>query len=55
MFVHHRFEVKDALKEGGSVTFFTAGGGGYGPAGERPRKLIERDRRLGYVAAMNGS
>jgi len=37
------------LKEGGSVTFFTAGGGGYGPAGERPRDLIERDRRLGYV------
>ena len=37
------------LKKGGSVTFFTAGGGGYGPAGERPRDLIERDRRLGYV------
>ena len=37
------------LKKGGSVTFFTAGGGGYGPAAERPRDLIERDRRLGYV------
>jgi N-methylhydantoinase B/oxoprolinase/acetone carboxylase alpha subunit len=39
------------LKKGGSVTFFTAGGGGYGPATERPCELIERDRRLGYVLA----
>jgi N-methylhydantoinase B len=38
------------LKEGGSVTFFTAGGGGYGPASERARELIDRDRKLGYVA-----
>jgi N-methylhydantoinase B len=37
------------LKEGGSVTFFTAGGGGYGPAKERACELAERDRRLGYV------
>src|SRR5205809_1128574 len=37
------------LKKGGSVTFFTAGGGGYAPAGERPRELIARDRRPGYV------
>jgi len=37
------------LKEGGSVTFFTAGGGGYGSACERPRELIERDVQLGYV------
>jgi N-methylhydantoinase B len=37
------------LKAGGSVTFYTAGGGGYGPATERPRELIERDRKLGYV------
>ena len=41
------------LKQGGSVTFFTAGGGGYGPAGERPRELVERDRRLGYVPETN--
>ena len=41
------------LKEGGSVTFFTAGGGGYGPATERACELIERDRRLGYVPATN--
>ena len=37
------------LKKGGSVTFFTAGGGGYGPSEERPCALIERDRKLGYV------
>ena len=37
------------LKKGGSVTYFTAGGGGYGPAAERPRELIERDLRLGYM------
>ena len=39
------------LKKGGSVTFFTAGGGGYGPAQERPCELVARDRRLGYVPA----
>jgi N-methylhydantoinase B/oxoprolinase/acetone carboxylase alpha subunit len=38
----------------GSVTYFTAGGGGYGPAEERPLALIERDRRLGYVSAADG-
>ena len=37
------------LEKGGSVTFFTAGGGGYGPAAERAPELIERDRRLGYA------
>jgi N-methylhydantoinase B len=37
------------LKMGGSVTFFTAGGGGYGPAKERSCELIDRDRRLGYM------
>ena len=41
------------LKKGGSVTFFTAGGGGYAPAGERSRELIERDRRFGYVPETN--
>jgi len=39
------------LKKNGSVTFFTAGGGGYGRPEERPAQLIERDRKLGYVAA----
>jgi N-methylhydantoinase B len=42
-----------AVKEGASVTFFTAGGGGHGPARARPRELIERDRRLGYVPSTN--
>jgi N-methylhydantoinase B len=37
------------LKAGGSVTFYTAGGGGYGPASERSRELIARDRKFGYV------
>ncbi|CAM9845475.1 unnamed protein product [Phaeothamnion confervicola] len=27
----------------------TPGGGGYGPAGERPRELVERDLALGYT------
>ncbi|HTM10163.1 MAG TPA: hydantoinase B/oxoprolinase family protein [Verrucomicrobiae bacterium] len=37
------------LKKGGSVTFFTAGGGGYGSAKQRARALSERDRQLGYM------
>jgi N-methylhydantoinase B len=41
------------LKKGGSVTFFTAGGGGHGPAKERSCELIDRDRRLGYMPAKN--
>jgi N-methylhydantoinase B len=39
------------LRAGGSVTFYTAGGGGYGPTSERSPELIARDRALGYVAA----
>jgi N-methylhydantoinase B len=31
------------LKKNGSVTYFTAGGGGYGLVEERPPELIERD------------
>ena len=42
------------LKRNGSVTYFTAGGGGYGPVGERSLELTERDQRLGYVDATNG-
>jgi N-methylhydantoinase B/oxoprolinase/acetone carboxylase alpha subunit len=41
------------LKKGGSVTFFTAGGGGYGCATQRPRELTERDRALGYMPPMD--
>jgi N-methylhydantoinase B/oxoprolinase/acetone carboxylase alpha subunit len=37
------------LKKNGSVTYFTAGGGGYGLVEERPPELIDRDRRLGYA------
>jgi N-methylhydantoinase B len=40
-----------SLKAGGSVTFFTAGGGGYGAVDERAHDLIERDSRLGYASA----
>jgi N-methylhydantoinase B len=39
------------LKKGGSVTFFTAGGGGYGSPTERSGELIERDSHLGYASA----
>ncbi len=41
------------LKAGGSVTFFTAGGGGYGPAEQRPCELIARDGSFGYVSETN--
>jgi N-methylhydantoinase B len=37
------------LHAGGSVTFYTAGGGGYGASSERSQELIARDRELGYV------
>ena len=39
------------LRAGGSVTFYTAGGGGYGRATERPLDLIKRDRKFGYSPA----
>jgi N-methylhydantoinase B len=41
------------LRAGGSVTFYTAGGGGYGPSSDRPRDLTKRDRELGYVMPSN--
>jgi N-methylhydantoinase B len=43
------------LESGGSVTFFTAGGGGYGSPKERPSELIERDGRMGYIAQSSPS
>ena len=43
------------LNKNGSVTFFTAGGGGYGLPSERSSGLIERDKRLGYVAETDRS
>ena len=38
------------LQYGDVVSFQLAGGGGYGDPAERDPALIERDRRLGYVA-----
>ena len=38
------------LEEGDTVTFGTAGGGGYGDPRDRARELIEADLRLGYVS-----
>ena len=37
------------LERGDRVLVSTPGGGGYGPRGKRDRKLIARDRALGYV------
>jgi N-methylhydantoinase B len=39
------------LRKGDVVTIYTAGGGGYGPVGERKREDIEYDLRHGYVSA----
>jgi N-methylhydantoinase B len=38
------------LEPGDSIVVETGGGGGYGPPTERPRELIERDLRRGYVS-----
>ena len=35
------------LKAGDRVRVKTPGGGGYGPVSERPKALIEEDKRLG--------
>jgi N-methylhydantoinase B len=43
------------VKRGGVVTFFTAGGGGYGSPAERSPALIERDQRQGYLPSGNPS
>ena len=39
------------LGSGDTVTFRTAGGGGYGAPSERSRELIEEDIRQGYISA----
>ena len=36
---------------GETVTFFTAGGGGYGDPAERDVAAVKRDVELGYVSA----
>jgi N-methylhydantoinase B len=38
------------LEPGDEIIVETGGGGGYGPPSERPRELIERDLRRGYVS-----
>jgi N-methylhydantoinase B len=38
------------LQPGDSIVVETGGGGGYGPPSERPRELIERDARRGYIS-----
>src|SRR6516162_8689508 len=39
------------LEPGDEIIVETGGGGGYGPPSERPRELIERDVRRGYISA----
>ena len=38
------------LEPGDLIIVETGGGGGYGPPSERPRELVERDLRRGYVS-----
>jgi N-methylhydantoinase B len=38
------------LEPGDMLIVETGGGGGYGPPSERPRELVERDLRRGYVS-----
>lgn len=39
------------LEPGDAIIVETGGGGGYGEPSERPRELVERDLRRGYVSA----
>jgi N-methylhydantoinase B len=38
------------LEAGDTITVETGGGGGYGSPSDRPRKLVERDVRRGYIS-----
>jgi N-methylhydantoinase B len=38
------------VHRGETVTFLTAGGGGYGDPAEREEKLLKRDLKLGYIS-----
>ena len=40
-----------AIAPGDTVTFWTAGGGGYGAPAKRDPQEIERDLKLGYISA----
>ena len=39
------------VRAGDIIRLETSGGGGFGEARLRPRELVERDIRLGYVSA----
>ena len=41
------------IHPGETVTFFTAGGGGYGAPGERKAAAVARDVELGYSSSQN--
>jgi N-methylhydantoinase B len=43
---------KDAamLHKGDILTVYTAGGGGYGDAGDRPQRSVEEDLRQGFIS-----
>ena len=41
------------IHPGETVTFFTAGGGGYGAPGERKAAAVARDVELGYSSPQN--
>ncbi|MBI4183139.1 MAG: hydantoinase B/oxoprolinase family protein [Proteobacteria bacterium] len=43
-------KAKHVLGKGDTLMMRTPGGGGYGPPGARDPGLVERDRRMGYVA-----
>ena len=43
------------VRPGEVLTFFTAGGGGYGGPAERDLKLVKRDIELGYVTKETGA
>jgi N-methylhydantoinase B len=40
------------VRPGDTVTFFTAGGGGYGDRAERDAAAVKRDLEMGYVSAV---
>lgn len=44
------FKGTTRLEEGDRVLLFSGGGGGFGPPSERPRDLVKRDVRRGFVS-----